>query len=74
VRIARALNGVMGRRGRVLSDRYHARILRTPSEVARVRNYLRTNARRHYGLLGRDPYASYAPFVAPPTWLVRRLE
>jgi len=33
VRIARGLNKLMGTRGRVIADRYHARILRTPREV-----------------------------------------
>jgi putative transposase len=74
VRIARGLNRVMGRKGSVLADRYHAHILRTPSQVARVRNYLRTNARRHYGLVGVDPFTSRAPLVAPRTWLLRKLE
>lgn len=73
VRIARALNGVMGRRGRVLADRYHARCLRTLAEVRNVRNYLASNARRHFGLVGPDPYASGAPVVAPETLLLRRL-
>ena len=49
VRIARALNRVMKRHGRVVSDRYHAHILKTPSEVKRARHYLLTNARHHYG-------------------------
>jgi len=74
VRIARALNRVMQRRGSVLADRYHAHILKTPSEVARARNYLHTNARRHYGLVGADPFTSHAPHVAPRTWLLRRHE
>ena len=39
VRIARALNRVMKRQGRVIGDRYHAHILRTPSEVKRARSY-----------------------------------
>ncbi|HWE29287.1 MAG TPA: transposase, partial [Polyangia bacterium] len=72
VRIARALNRVMQRRGRVVGDRYHARILRTPSEVRRARTYLATNARKHYGYVGRDPFASQAPLVAPRTWLLRQ--
>src|SRR3954471_5498717 len=56
VRIARALNRVMRRRGGVLSDRYHAHILRTPSEVTRARHYLGTNARHHYRrTAARDP-------------------
>src|SRR6184192_3988505 len=70
VRIARALNRVMGRRGRVIGDRYHAHILRTPSEVARARAYLLTNARHHYGHTTRDPYASIAPLTLPRTWLL----
>ena len=73
VRIARALNRVMKRRGRVVGDRYHAHILRTPSEVKRARNYLLSNARQHYGYTARDPYASQSPVVAPRTWLMRRV-
>ncbi len=73
VRIARGLNGIMNRRGSVLADRYHARILRTPTEVRRVRNYLLMNARRHYGLVGPDPFASTVAVVAPDTFLLRRL-
>ncbi len=49
VRIARRLNRVMGRTGRVMSDRYHAHILRTPSEVKAARVYLIGNAAKHYG-------------------------
>jgi len=35
------------RRGRVFSDRYHARILRTPTEVKRALNYVLNNWRHH---------------------------
>jgi putative transposase len=72
VRIARALNRVMKRSGQVVGDRYHAHILRTPSEVKRARNYLRTNARHHYGLVAADPYTSARPVVVPRTWLLLR--
>src|SRR5262245_19913057 len=44
VRIARALNRVMGRQGRVIGDRYDAHILRTPTEVKHARRYLVKNA------------------------------
>jgi len=71
VRIARRLNRVMQRRGAVLADRYHARILRTPSEVKRVRYYLLTNAQHHYRLAGRDPFASTLPIAQPLTYLLR---
>ena len=72
IRIARALNRVMGRRGRVIGDRYHAHILRTPSEVRRVRAYMRTNAQHHYGRAAEgDPFVSHSWVVAPRTWLAR---
>jgi REP element-mobilizing transposase RayT len=48
-RLARAVNRVFGRRGRVLSDRYHARALRTPREVRNALRYVLLNARRHLG-------------------------
>ena len=76
IRIACALNRVMKRRGHVLADRYHSRILRTPTEVVRARRYLRTNA-EHHGIRrtsGVDPFASVEAVVAPRTWLLRRLE
>ena len=46
VRVARGLNRVMGRQGRVLGDRYHAHVLRTTTEAMRARHYLLQNARR----------------------------
>jgi REP element-mobilizing transposase RayT len=70
VRIARALNRVMKRHGRVIGDRYHAHILKTPSEVRRARAYQLTNARHHYGYAHDDPFASRGSVVAPRTWLL----
>ncbi|MCY2958581.1 MAG: hypothetical protein NTY35_00285 [Planctomycetota bacterium] len=59
VRVAKALNRAWDRRGRVFSDRYHARILRTPREVRSVLVYLLQNARKHGAhLLGIDAYSS----------------
>jgi len=73
VRVARGLNRVMGRKGKVLADRYHAHILRTPTEVKRVRHYLLDNARRHYGVIGPDPFTSTVAVIDPDTFLLRRL-
>ena len=73
VRVARGLNRVMGRRGKVLDDRYHAHILRSPTEARRARNYLLQNARKHYGLEVADPYTSTTPVIEPDTFLMRRL-
>ena len=46
-RLARALNRTYGRRGRVLAERFHARVLRTPREVRNAIAYVLLNARRH---------------------------
>jgi REP element-mobilizing transposase RayT len=73
VRVARRLNRVMGRHGKVLADRYHAHILRTPTEVKRARDYLLQNARKHYGLVVPDPYTSTLALIEPDTFLMRRL-
>ena len=64
IRIARGLNALMKRQGKVLADRYHARILRTPTEVRRVLAYVRENHDVHRARWGkarsgaRDPYSS----------------
>ena len=73
VRVARGLNRVMRRRGRVLDDRYHGHILRTPTEVRRARSYLLQNARKHIGLVGADPYTSRAAIMTPRTFLMRQM-
>jgi hypothetical protein len=52
-RLARAANRVFGRRGPVLADRFHLRVLRTPREVRNAIAYVLLNARRHAAKLGR---------------------
>ena len=47
VRIARGLNRLMGTRGPVLADRYHARILRSPRQVRNALAYVLGNHRHH---------------------------
>src|SRR5262245_8855365 len=62
IRIAKSPNRMMKRHGAVFADRYHARILKTPTEVRRARRYLATNAHEHR-LAARpfeDPYCSFA--------------
>ena len=83
VRMARRLNGVMNRRGPVFADRYHAHILRTPSEAARAVRYVLENFRVHGERRqwavpsGIDPFCSAAwmqhapPLTASPTgWML----
>jgi putative transposase len=83
VRLARGLNQLMGRRGRLLDDRYHAHRLRTPTEVRRAIDYVRHNHRQHMAKIGKalpprwvDPYSSDAPELAgalpePQSWLLK---
>ena len=49
IRIARAVNRALGRRGRVWSDRYHARPLTTPRAVRHALVYVLMNFRKHLG-------------------------
>src|SRR5688572_24225592 len=53
VRLARGMNQLMGRRGRVVGDRYHAHLLRTPTEVRHAIHYIRHNYRKHEAQCGR---------------------
>jgi REP element-mobilizing transposase RayT len=48
VRVARAVNRVIGRRGSLWADRYHRRDLRTPREVRHALAYVLCNARKHH--------------------------
>jgi len=75
IRVAKGLNRMMHRRGRVLADRYHAHVLRTPAEARNAIVYVRHNRQRHVGGAARvDPYTSeHAGVVLPEarTWLLR---
>ena len=52
-RFARGVNRVFRRTGRVLADRCHVHVLRTPREVRNAIAYVLLNARRHLGKRGR---------------------
>jgi REP element-mobilizing transposase RayT len=83
VRVAKRLNRMMGCSGRVLGDRYDARLLRSPTEVRRAIAYIRDNMRRHACAWGNhlpagwvDPYSSDAlgrscHLPPPRSWLLR---
>jgi putative transposase len=78
IRMARALNDSMERSGRVFADRYHAHILKTPTEVGRARRYVLLNASIHearagFSFSGPDGLTSAAmPGFASParSWLL----
>jgi REP element-mobilizing transposase RayT len=85
VRIARAVNRTVGRRGSVFADRYHARALKTPREVRHGLRYVLNNARHHqpecvaFDRTWIDPCSSAVWFdgwrepVRPDTWWKREL-
>ncbi len=63
--IAKRLNSKLGRKGKLFAQRYHARILRTPTEVRNALIYVLNNARRHDARLAPDwvdPLSSAAFF------------
>ena len=71
VRIARAVNRVAERSGKVFDDHYFARELCTPAEVRRAVRYVLDNAMLHAGASPRtDGCSSSTPVVAPRTWLL----
>jgi REP element-mobilizing transposase RayT len=75
VRIARRMNAMMKRSGRVIGDRYHARRLQTPTEVRNAMHYIRYNHQHHgIGRAAVDESSSDAVFaglvVPAQLWLV----
>jgi len=63
IRVAKAVNRILGRRGQVWADRYHARLLRTPREVRNALVYVLNNWRKHIpGARRLDPRSSAAWF------------
>lgn len=63
VRIAKALNRLWSRRGRVFADRFHSRALQTPRETRYALAYVLNNARKHaVRVEGLDPCSSAAAF------------
>ncbi len=88
IRMAKALNRVLQRRGKVFADRFHAHVLRTPTEVKNALAYILRNHAVHVARGGRaastkpDVYSSVGNLIfefalpeaigPPRTWLLRR--
>jgi REP element-mobilizing transposase RayT len=70
IRVARAVNRLLARRGGVFGDRYHARALRTPQEVRNGIVYVLQNWRKHVPeSKGLDPCSSawwFTGWAVPP--------
>jgi hypothetical protein len=60
VRVAKGLNDLLGTRGSVWADRYHARPLRTPREVRNALVYVVRNRAKHVGDISFDRCSSAA--------------
>jgi REP element-mobilizing transposase RayT len=73
VRLAKGLNRMMGRKGKVIGDRYHAHVLRTPSETRNAVHYVLHNHRKHQtgrpGPLGSPSTDAFAHAFAPESAL-----
>jgi len=85
VRLAKTLNRLAARTGKVFLDRYHSHVLKTRREVGNAVRYVLENFRHHLrqdvAPNGTDPCSSAAwsgtrltddvPIVSPRTWLLR---
>ena len=84
VRLAKAINRIARRAGRVFVDRYHAEVLSTPRQVRNALVYVLNNAKKHARQVGRtlpagwvDPCSTARSFFvdgrglqAARTWLL----
>jgi len=71
IRVAKGLNRIMGRKGKVFADRYHAEYVTSPQYARNALTYVLNNARRHSDRTGHreamertfvDPCSSAAYF------------
>jgi len=75
VRVAKAINAVLRRRGAVSSGRYHVHALRTPRETRHAIAYVLRNANKHGALReGWDRWSSAAWFDGWSAPLGRRAD
>ena len=87
IRLARALNRIAGRVGKVFADRFHSHVMKTLGEVVYAVRYVLENFRHHLrqdvAPEGVDPCSSAGwsrgrsgeeiPVSAPQTWLLRQV-
>lgn len=77
-RLAKGMNRLMRRTGRVIADRYHLVVLRNPRQVAHAIRYVLSNSRKHTLEQGKtitgplaDAYAAGPMDHVPPTMRLR---
>jgi REP element-mobilizing transposase RayT len=83
IRLARSLNRIASRTGKVFAHRFHAHVLKTLREVINAVRYVIENFRHHLredvAPEGTDPCSSAVwcgddgPVSSPGTWLLRRV-
>jgi REP element-mobilizing transposase RayT len=66
IRVARRLNGALGRRGRVFAERFHAEALDTPRRARNALAYVLLNGRRHVAKMGLVPREGWDPCTSAP--------
>ena len=66
VRLARGLNRAFGRTGKLLSERFHAHVLRNKIEALNAVRYVRTNQLHHRGVHDRAIRAKAASMFPRP--------
>jgi hypothetical protein len=74
VRIARRINRLAKRKGRVIGDRYHAQALLSRVQVRNAIHYVLWNHKKHTGYGGADEFTSVvhrAVVRSPRTWLLQ---
>src|SRR5712664_3471991 len=68
VRMARALNKVMGRKGPVFADRYHAHLLASPRQAANAVRYVLENWKVHAAREGQPAPPASTHSAPRPLW------
>jgi hypothetical protein len=61
IRLAKALNGALDRKGSLFADHYHSSLLKRPRQLWNAIRYVLGNAGHHYGEKGVDRFSSAAP-------------
>jgi hypothetical protein len=67
---ARRLNGALGRRGQVFTDRYHPVVLKSPRQVRNALCYVINNWRRHREDAGRAAVDAYSSGIGFDGWKI----
>jgi REP element-mobilizing transposase RayT len=72
VRLAKNLNRLWGRRGKVFADRYHEEQITTPTQARNTLRYVLNNAKKH-GILGADSMDPCSSALAFDGWKQRSI-